>query len=381
VNDHTPAPPTATRRTAVRGALALGLAPLLLPGRAEAAPRALVRARRKHFGAANVDRRTGAIRRDRVLLSWIGCAGFALAIDGEVLLLDAWIPRGIHGGRVPTSVAELAALRPRAILIGHGHFDHAADAHRIAELSGAVVVGTAQHITQVRAKASKRIRGLVVGDERDPHGTVRRARLGSIRLTAVRHPHSTPKPPDLSDPHLPLLPLPDPLTPLLHPPSLADCAGLLTGLAGDAEGGSLLYQLRVPGFTLVWHDTVGPLKEDAPRVRRVLRRLPRPDVHVGAIQGFGQITNGLRDVRHYVADVGGTVFVPSHHDDWGAPLIASPASGYRGPLEAELRRIPAARRPHLRFLSDPHDYLRADRLTFSRRRTRRAARRRRGRQR
>lgn len=385
MSDHTPADasspaPTTTRRTALRGVLALGAAPLLVPptaaarptrparrARAPRAPRALVRARRKHFGAANVDARTGAVRRDRVLLSWVGCAGFALAIDGEVLLLDAWVPRGIHGGLVPTNAEELAALAPRAILVGHGHVDHAGDAHRIAELSGAVVVGTAQHVAQVRAKTSAKVRGLVVGDEADPHGTVRRARVGRVRLSAVRHPHSAPRLPDLSDPHLPLLPLPDPLTPLFNPPTLSDCVGLFSGLVEDAEGGSLLYQLRVRGFTLVWHDTVGPLEEDAPRVRRVLRRLPRPDLHVGAIQGFGQLTNGLRDVRHYVEDVGARVFVPSHHDDWGAPLIASPGTGYRGPLEAELRRIPAHRRPHLRFLADPQDYVRPDRLTFVRR--------------
>lgn len=363
-----------SRRTALASTAAGAagiLTPALVPGAASAGPRTIrrtVRARQRFFGARNVHPRTGAVRRDRVVLSWFGCAGFALAIDGEVLLLDAWVPRGMHSGRVPTTPAELAALRPSAVLVGHGHFDHAADAHTVAGASGARVVGTTQHVAQVREKAGDAaIRGLVLGDEADPMGTVRRGRVGRVRLAAVRHPHSAPQPPDLSDPHLPLLPPPDPTSTLLHPPAPTDLCALATGLVGDEEGGCLVYRISVPGFSLVWHDSVGALTEEAPEVRRVLRRMPRPDVHVGAIQGFGQVTNGLRDARHYIEDVAGRVFVPNHHDDWGAPLITGPASGYRGALEAELAKVPAPRRPRLRFLDDPDDYLRPGVLTFRRR--------------
>lgn len=81
----------------------------------------MVGARQRFFGRALVDPLTGAVRRDRVVLSWFGCTSFALAIYGTVLLLDAWVLRGQHSGYAPTDPEEVAALAPRAILIGHGH--------------------------------------------------------------------------------------------------------------------------------------------------------------------------------------------------------------------------------------------------------------------
>ena len=56
----------------------------------------LVKTRTRFFGAENVDQRTGAVRRDRAILSWFGVTNFALAIRGHVVLLDAWVPRGAH---------------------------------------------------------------------------------------------------------------------------------------------------------------------------------------------------------------------------------------------------------------------------------------------
>ncbi|MDN4176082.1 MBL fold metallo-hydrolase, partial [Nocardioides sp. SOB77] len=68
------------------------------------------------------------------------------------------------------------------------------------------------------------------------------------------------------------------------------------------------------GFSLTWNDTAGPLRDDPSRVLDRLARRPRADVHVGAVQGFGQYTNGLRDPRDYAEAVRSRVFVPSHHD-------------------------------------------------------------------
>lgn len=48
------------------------------------------------------------------------------------MLLDAWEVVGVHKGYVPVSRDDLVALKPEAVFIGHGHFDHAADAIRDA---------------------------------------------------------------------------------------------------------------------------------------------------------------------------------------------------------------------------------------------------------
>jgi hypothetical protein len=370
-----------SRRALVRGitgsGLAVAAAAPVVPPPATAVPttsarppapaasrRAKVRARQRFFGEANVHPRTGAIRRDRVILSWFGCTSFALAMNGTVLLLDAWVPRGQHSGYVPTDPDEVAALAPEAILIGHGHFDHAADAATIAAASGAVVVGTAQHCAQAREQAgSAPIRVRPLGNEAAAPGRTYRLRIGKLQVTAVKHLHSAPSQPDLEDPHAPLLPPPDPSSILEHPPTPSDALETVSHLP-DQEGGCLLYQLRMPGFRLAWNDSAGPLKDEAPDVLDVLRALPRSDVHVGTIQGFNQPVNGLRDPRMYIEALRGRVFVPCHHDDWGVPGVTTKGSNYEEPLRAELDRIPERRRPRVRFLSDPDDYLRPGRLTF-----------------
>jgi hypothetical protein len=333
-------------------------------GSRRAARRARVRSRQRFFGAANVDPVTGAVRRDLVILSWFGCASFALAMNGTVLLLDAWVPRGQHSGYVPTDPDEVTALGPAAILIGHGHFDHAADAAPIASGSGAVVVGTAEHCAQVREQAvGSRVRVRRLGSVDSPPGSTYHFRVGDLGVTAVRHLHSAPSAPDTEDPHAPLVPPPDPSSVLGHPPTPTEVADTASHLP-DEEGGCLLYQLRMPGFRLAWNDSAGPLKDEAPEVLDVLRGLPRSDVHVGTIQGFNQPVNGMRDPRMYIEALRSSVFVPCHHDDWGAPGVTTNGGHYRAPLRAELKRMPARRRPRVLFLTDPKDYIRPGRLSF-----------------
>lgn len=129
------------------------------------------------------------------------------------------------------------------------------------------------------------------------------------------------------------------------------------------EGGVLLYQFRFRGFTLTWHDSSGPLLDKAPAVLDILRTLPPSDVHIGAVQGYNQFTNGLRDPRSYIDALRPKVFVPNHHDNW-FPLITARGEAFRSPLHAELSRMPEATRPDLRMLVDRDDYLAPGHLEF-----------------
>lgn len=350
-----------------RGLLAAGLAGAatagLVPRSTAAAvlPRATVAARRKHFGADNVDR-DGNVRADRLILSWFGVTNFAVAYGGRVFLLDAWVPRGEYSGRVPTDPDELAALRPSHLFIGHAHWDHAADAAAILDASGARLVGTPEHVEQISGQATKEVRAVAMGTAAAPAGELAHTSVGPIEVTSLRHPHSAVKLPDGDYP--PLLPVPD-LTPILtHPPTLEDALHELLHV-GDAEGGCLLYRFRLGRHRVMWNDTCGPVRdESAAPVRAWLRAQPRTDVHVGAIQGFGQFTNGLRDPMDYLADIRPRVFVPCHHDNW-APPVTAPAASYDKPLRDAIARLPEARRPRVRMLRDPEDYVRPDRLTFA----------------
>lgn len=318
----------------------------------------MVRARRRFLGAAQVDA-AGRVRPDRVVLSWFGCSSFVLAIGGRVLLLDAWVPRGVHSGYVPVDVEELSALRPSHVLIGHGHFDHAADAPTVALGAGATVVGTAAHCAQAAAHARReggraiRTRAVVPGRAPGERGSLR---IGPVRVDALSHVHSAARAPAGGGaPSAPLVPTPDLLPCLEHPPTLEDALDLISHQP-DQEGGTLVYRLRFRDFALVWHDSSGPVAAEAPQVLAAMRRWRRPEVHVGSVQGFGQVTNGLRDPLHYVAATRARTFVPAHHDNWLPPVSAN-ARSYEGRLREGLASLPG-RPTRLRMITDPDDYVR-----------------------
>ena len=313
-----------------------------------------IAARQHFFGVRNIDPRTGAVRKDRVILSWFGVTNFAMAIGGKVVLLDAWVPRGAHSGYVPTSPTELAALRPRAIFIGHAHFDHAADAMPIALASGATLVGTAEHCeefaTRAPATPPRCVAAIPAGAPPGAESEVTLFR--QLRITALKHLHSAVGLP--GGYHVPVTPLPE-TTVLEHPPTLADMLHLF-GHLPDAEGGTVLYRFKLDGFSLVWHNSSGPLVQEAPGVLGDLRALRPVDVQVGAIQGFNQLTNGMRDPRTYIEALRPEVFVPAHHDDWAAG-ITTRGERYQPYLHDELELIPEAQRPRVKFIRDPQDYV------------------------
>ncbi|MFI6041402.1 MBL fold metallo-hydrolase [Nocardia sp. NPDC051321] len=354
------------RRTMLGGALGAGV--LLVAGRltASAEPGApqTVAARQRFFGVDTVDAATGTVRADRVVLAWVGCTTYAMAIGGSVFLLDAWVPRLTSTGYVPATPQDLADLAPEAIFIGHGHFDHAGDAGRIAQASGAVVYGTADHGVNISAQVrDPGFRTVALGDANALPGERHDFTVGAVEVTAIRHLHSAPTAPERPGGSSSFFPMPELCALVQHPPTLAGFLQSVPRL-NDPEGGSLLYQFRVPGFSVVWHDSTGPLTEKAPNVFDIFAALPPTDLHIGAVQGFNQITNGLRDPRRYIEAIAPTLFVPTHHDNW-LPGITAGAANYDPPLRDELTRIPAPQRPELRSLHDPTDYVRPDRLTFA----------------
>jgi hypothetical protein len=320
--------------------------------------------RKRYFGAANVSD-TGAVRRDRVIMSWVGVTNFAMAIRGHVVLLDAWVPRGTHSGYVPSSPDELAKLAPEAIFIGHAHFDHAADSVPIAQASGATIVGSAEQCAELRGRAPamppRCVEALPAGAA--PGTTADVKLLSGVGVKIVKHLHSGPKGPgdDGTGYHVPVTPLPS-TTQVEHPPTPQDMAQLVEH-APDAEAGTVLYRFEVGDLAFVWNDSAGPLLDDAPKAFDALKALRPLDLHVGAIQGFNQISNGMRDARLYIEALGAPLFVPTHHDDW-AVGITTKGENYRAPLDQELSRIPADRRPQVRFIADPTDYVRPEVLTF-----------------
>jgi L-ascorbate metabolism protein UlaG (beta-lactamase superfamily) len=319
-----------------------------------------VAARTNFFGERNVDQRTGEVRDDKVILSWFGVSNFAMAIGGHVVLLDAWVPRGAHSGWVPTTPEELAALDPELVLLGHGHFDHAADAVPIALASGARVVGTGEHCELVEGQGLPPRQCIAAIPTDAMPGHVERPRLlRGVRTTVLEHLHSATTGPDGY--HAPVLPPPSG-TAVGNPPTLEDMVELF-GHLPDAEGGAILWKFRVGRFTLVWHDSSGPLSDRAPGILKALRRLGPVDVEVGSIQGFNQFFNGLRDPVDYIEAIRPRTFVPAHHDDWVVG-ISTRGIRYRDPFFDELGTLSPGTAPRVRFITDPEDYLNHVPLTW-----------------
>jgi L-ascorbate metabolism protein UlaG (beta-lactamase superfamily) len=339
------------------------------PSAAHAAlPAETVTAREHYFGAENVAP-DGTVRDDRVILSWFSVASVAAALDGHVVLLDAYIHKEEDlPNYVPTTTDELVALAPEAIFIGHGHFDHAATGGEIIARTGAFLVGTPEHCDQAKQQAAA-YAGQAV-DVRCIDAVTRASEVGRevnelrpfddrIEVTAFKHVHSAAEAPDGENHETTLgsAPVPDARLVLLHPPGPSVLSNLAA--SGD-EGSSILYQFRLGDFSLTWHDTAGPLRERAPHVFDLLKGLPATDVEVGAVLGFNDPTNGLRDVVDYVERVRPQVFFPVHHDfvaEYGA------SQRMKGVMEREMARrgeLPT----ELRWLYDPQDYLRPSLMTF-----------------
>jgi hypothetical protein len=128
-------------RALVRALVAAGIA--VASSAAPAADQAMIDARVKIFGPENVDATTGALKKDKVVFSWLGHISGAVSLMGRVIMLDTYIPRlEVTPGRTPFVIKDLVDMKPEAVFIGHGHGDHADNAVFIAAKTGATIYMT-----------------------------------------------------------------------------------------------------------------------------------------------------------------------------------------------------------------------------------------------
>lgn len=335
---------------------------------------AMIQARQHFFGIENVNAQTGAVDDSKVLMSWFSVASLAVAAKGRVFLMDTYIYRlADNPAYVPTTVQELVDLKPEMIFIGHGHGDHADNAAYIAQLTGARIYGAAEHCDQMKADATRffgaranvKCTSLTTAGS-VPGAEVRRLNALSpdLCITSFKHVHSAAVPLDTTIPANPINPVRDPRVDSLFPPQPAPSIDTRT-VAGVGGPIPMMYQFTVAGtdFSWVWHDTAGPLKEQAPQILQILAGLPKTDVELGAGVSIGESVNGVRDITTYINQLQPKLFYMTHTDNFN--IGASEYYLQAIQREFNIFHVPPADRPEIRGLHDPYDYLRPGLLTFN----------------
>jgi hypothetical protein len=349
------------RRTSVAIlALLAALAMTLPAGPASGAPKDLVAAREKFFGAANVAP-DGSVRSDRVILSWFSVSSFAASFNGHVVFLDAWRVRGSVSNYVPTTTEELIALHPEYIFIGHGDFDHAADLGDLAEGTGATVVGSPEHCEIARSQSGDdSIKCIEAAPAGAPPGLRKELHLiPGVEISAITHVHSSIE--SYEGDRTPCPPIWNAQDTANHPPTPEDLAAMTTW--GTTRGANILYQFRIGDFALAWHDTSGKIEEDAPEAVKALKSLPPTDVHTGPVLAFGQVTNCMRSLGQYIRALKPKIYAANHQDNFVA-VAGDNARDLEPYVRDEIKRIPKKIRPELVYTYDPDDYIRPELYTY-----------------
>ncbi len=282
---------------------------------------AVIAARQKIFGIENVDPRSGAVREDRVVFSWLTNATFAAAVKGHVVLLDTYVTRlEVKPGRTPFVIQDLVDLDPDYIFLGHGHFDHADNAAYIAQQTRAVIFATPEtcdnmaidalnnynnHYTAVPTVTCKPLtsRGSLPGAEivaihdLEPEISVSVFKHLHSTNTGVTDPDAVPiaataggvcQPTPSKGNTLPCN-LQDPRDPLLFPAGtpLSSVMNIATSRTGAGGPIALFYVFSVNGpdrFRFVWHNSTGDIVDSC--------ALPNNNPATGQPYEPGQSTNG-----------------------------------------------------------------------------------------
>jgi L-ascorbate metabolism protein UlaG (beta-lactamase superfamily) len=124
-----------------------------------------------------------------VRLSWLGTAGYVVEAGATTLLIDPFLSRpglGRLARRLVPDDLAIARHVPRrvdAVLCGHSHFDHVADAPRIAKLTKAKLVGSPSTCAWGRAEGLDEDRLVTI----PPSGALVRFGDVEVRFVPSRH--------------------------------------------------------------------------------------------------------------------------------------------------------------------------------------------------
>ncbi|HEY1504246.1 MAG TPA: MBL fold metallo-hydrolase [Stellaceae bacterium] len=248
-------------------------------------------------GAAPRDRHTLAVR-------WTGFANYELVYNGKIILLDAFFDRGSNYPALGFTAADVK--KADVILLGHGHFDHMADAASVAIRTGATIVGAAVTTEKLKSQdvPEKQIR-TVFGRSQE------KLFFAGFNVQPVLALHGQP------DKHLTQVMegAVNSLAPKLTPEQEAEEKTIQDGGTFDPRvitEGTILYIITFDdGFRVVYRDSGGHITDYE---KAAFAQSPGVDLAIVALSAdFLNPLVGAQALEHeklYKPDV----FMPAHHD-------------------------------------------------------------------
>jgi L-ascorbate metabolism protein UlaG (beta-lactamase superfamily) len=252
----------------------------------------------------------GAAPRDRstLLLRWLGASNFELVFRGSVVLLDAYFERMPRTR--PLGFTRDDIKRATAIVVGHGHGDHMADAPYVAMRTGARVVGGPPTIEAalkqgLPAKQAVTVKG----------GEVEKFDGFTVEAILARHSDLNEVQPRAK----------------IFGPALAAVLALEPPLTDDEkrradeirtrgtsdrrvlnEGTVAFLFTFDTGFTFLFLDSAGAITDGE---RALMNRIKTVDIASVAYQGMFLATPQIRATLPLVKHFNPTYFIPNHHDE------------------------------------------------------------------
>lgn len=244
--------------------------------------------------------------RDTLAVRWTGFGNFELAYDGQVILLDAWFDRGSLYPPLGFKAADIR--KADVILIGHGHYDHMADAAAVATATGARVVGAPLTIAKLREQsvAEQQLRSVngrggevlafrgftvepILARHGEPAAEVTAAFASALQRAAVQ-----------------------PTAAQLAEGAAIAARGIPTSDPRVITEGTLAYLITLDsGFRILFRDSGGRVTDSE---KSVAARVGPVDLVLAATSASYVTASIVGQALEYVHTYRPGVFMPAHHD-------------------------------------------------------------------
>lgn len=219
-----------------------------------------------------------------VELTWLGHNAWSIAAAGQTVLVDPFLDDN------PVAKVRADDVEAQFILVSHGHYDHVADAEKIAKRTGATVISSFEICEWLGKRSVPNLHPMNIGGSRQ-------FRFGRVKMTIAHHTSM----------------LPD-------------------GSYGGCAAGFLVY---FPEGNVYFACDTGLFYD--------MKLIGEEGIALAALPIGDNFTMGPDDALRAVKLIEPKRVVPIHRDTW--PLIAQDARAWAGRVRAETAAEPIVLEP------------------------------------